>query len=336
MPRPELRGLMKRREFISLLSGAVVVWPLGVGAQQPAMPVVGFLNGGTPGAWASFVSGFRRGLTEAGFVEGRNVAIEFRWAEGLIDRVPGFIADLTQRQVAVIFVGGSDAVVLAAKSAISSVPIVFATGGDPVEYGIVASLNRPAGNATGVTIITAALWPKRLELLRELASSKSLFGVLVNPNHPSSAASTKDVREAARTLGQEILVVNARTERDIDMAFDTLVQQRVNGLLVANDPLFTGRREQLIALASRYAIPTVYDRPEFTKAGGLMSYGASTVDQYRQAGFYTGRVLKGEKPADLPVLQPTKFELSVNLKTAKALGLTVPPSLVARADEVIE
>ncbi len=328
---------MKRREFIKVIAGSTTaVWPLAVGAQQPAMPVVGFLNGGTPGAWVSFVSGFRRGLTEAGFVEGRNVTIEFRWAEGLIDRVPGFIADLAQRQVAVIFVGGSDAVVLAAKSAISSIPIVFATGGDPVEYGIVASLNRPGGNATGVTIITAALWPKRLELLRELASSKSLFGVLVNPNHPSSAASTKDVREAARALGQEILVVNARTERDIDMAFDTLVQQRVNGLLVANDPLFTGRREQLIALAARHAIPTVYDRPEFTKAGGLMSYGASTVEQYRQAGFYTGRVLKGEKPADLPVMQPTKFELSVNLKTARALGLTVPASLVARADEVIE
>jgi putative ABC transport system substrate-binding protein len=262
--------------------------------------------------------------------------IEFRWAEGLIDRVPRFIADLTQRQVAVVFVGGSDAVVLAAKTAISTIPIVFATGGDPVDYGLVASMNRPGGNATGVTVITAALWPKRLELLRELVSSPGLFGVLVNPSHPSSAASTKEVREAAHTLGQEILVVNVRTERDFDTAFSTLVQNRVSGLLVANDPLFTGRREQLIALASQHAIPTVYDRPEFTKAGGLMSYGASTVEQYRQAGFYTGRVLKGEKPADLPVLQPTKFELSVNLKTAKALGLRVPPSLLVAADEVIE
>jgi putative ABC transport system substrate-binding protein len=327
---------MRRREFIGFIGGVAATWPFTARAQQPAMPIVGFLNGGTPGAWASFVTGFRRGLTEAGFVEGRNVAIEFRWAEGLIDRVPGFIADLTQRQVAVVFVGGSDAVVLAAKTAISTIPIVFATGGDPVDYGLVASMNRPGGNATGVTVITAALWPKRLELLRELVSSPGLFGVLVNPSHPSSAASTKEVREAAHTLGQEILVVNVRTERNFDTAFSTLVQNRVSGLLVANDPLFTGRREQLIALASQHAIPTVYDRPEFTKAGGLMSYGASTVEQYRQAGFYTGRVLKGEKPADLPVLQPTKFELSVNLKTAKALGLRVPPSLLVAADEVIE
>jgi putative ABC transport system substrate-binding protein len=254
----------------------------------------------------------------------------------MIERVPDFIADLASRQVAVIFAGGSDAVVLAAKAAVSTVPIVFATGGDPVEYGIVASLNRPGGNATGVTIVTAALWPKRLELLRELVPSANLLGVLVNPSHPSSAASTMEVQRAARALGQEIVILNVRSERDFDATFATLLQQKAGGLLVANDPLFTARREYLIALASRHAIPTVYDRPEFVKAGGLMSYGASTVEQYRQAGIYTGRVLKGEKPADLPVLQPTKFELAINLNTARALRLKVPLTLQVAADEVIE
>jgi putative ABC transport system substrate-binding protein len=327
---------MRRREFIVLV-GAASAWPLGVGAQQPGgIPMVGFLNGGTPHAWASFIAGFRRGLAESGFVENQNVAIEFRWAEGLIERVPAFVTDLTGRRVSVIFAGGSDAVVLAVKAALTTTPIVFATGGDPVEYGLVKSMNRPGGNATGVTVITAALWPKRLELLRELVPKAGVIGVLINPSHPSAAASTKEVQAAAGAIGQRVLIKNVRSERDFETAFAIFVQERIGGLLVANDPLFTGQRERLVALTSRHAIPTIFDRPEFTKAGGLMSYGASTVEQYRQAGLYVGRILKGDKPGDLPVLQPTKFVLAINLKAAISLGLKVPLTLQVAADEVIE
>ena len=326
---------MRRREFFSVLGG-VIAAPLVASAQQSALPVIGFINGGDPEAWSLFLAGFRRGLSETGHVEGRTTVVEYRWAEGVIARVPDFLADLADRQPAVIFAGGSDALVLAAKAAITTIPIIFAVGGDPVEYGLVKSLNRPDGNATGVTIITAALWPKRLELLRELVPSVRMIGVLVNPSHPSAAAGTQAVRVAARAIGQEVLILNVSTERDIDAAFATLAREKVGGLLVANDPLFTGHRRQLVALASRHAIPTIYDRPEFAKVGGLMSYGASTVEQYRQAGLYTGRILNGEKPSGLPVLQPTKFELAINLKTAKVLGLSVPLTLQVTADEVIE
>ena len=287
-------------------------------------------------AWAAFVAAFRRGLSETGYVEGQNVAIEFRWAEHQIDRVPGLVADLVRRPVAVIFAGGNDAAVLAVKAAISAIPIVFAIGGDPVEYGLVSSLNQPGGNVTGVMIVSSELWPKRLDLLRELVPSASVIGVLVNPNHPSAAASTNGARTAAGTIGRRVVVVNASSEHDFETAFATLSQQGVGALLVANDTLFLGWRERLAALAALHAVPAIYDRRDYAEAGGLISYGATAVDQYRQCGLYVGRILKGAKPADLPVWQPTKFELVINLKTAKALGIAVPNSMQLLADEVIE
>jgi putative ABC transport system substrate-binding protein len=326
---------MRRRDFIAALGGAAVM-PFAARAQQSPIPVIGFLNGGTPGAWAAFVAAFRRGLSETGYVEGQNVAIEFRWAEHQIDRVPGLVADLARRQVAVIFAGGNDAAVLAVKAAISAIPIVFAIGGDPVEYGLVSSLNQPGGNVTGVMIVSSELWPKRLDLLRELVPSASVIGVLVNPNHPSAAASTNGARTAARTIGRRVVVVNASSEHDFDTAFATLSQQGVGALLVANDTLFLGWRERLAALAALHAVPAIYDRRDYAEAGGLISYGATAVDQYRHCGLYVGRILKGAKPADLPVWQPTKFELVINLKTARALGIAVPNSMQLLADEVIE
>jgi putative ABC transport system substrate-binding protein len=300
------------------------------------MPVIGFLNGGTPSAWAAFVAAFRRGLSETGYVEGQNVVIEFRWAEHQIDRVPGFIADLTHRQVAVIFAGGNDAAVLAVKAAVSAIPIVFAVGGDPVEYGLVSSFNKPGGNVTGATIISSVLWPKRLELLRELVPSANVIGVLVNPNNPSATASINEVQMAARAIGRTVVVLNTSSERDFDTAFATLAQHRVGALLIANDTLFLGRRERIAALAALHGVPAIYDRRDYAEAGGLMSYGATTVGQYYQCGLYVGRILKGAKPADLPVEQPTKFELVINLKAAKALGLEIPPKLLFTADEAIE
>ena len=327
---------MRRRDFLGVISGAAVVLPLAARAQQPAMPVIGFLSGRSLRSDAHLVTAFRQGLNETGYVEGRNVQIEFRWAEGQFDRLRVMAADLVDRQVTAIFAGGMDTDIRGVRTVITTTPTVFATGGDPVGLGLVASLNRPGGNATAVTVIAAELMPKRLELLRELVASATFVAVLVNPNDANAASYTKDAEVAAATLGLQVRVVHAGTEAEFDTAFDTLVKANANALLVTVNTLFINKREKLLALAARHAVPAMYDRREFPAAGGLMSYGANIVEQYRQSGVYIGRILGGVKPAGLPVLQPTKFELVINLKTAKALGLTVPLSLLGRADEVIE
>jgi putative tryptophan/tyrosine transport system substrate-binding protein len=329
---------MRRRQFITMLGGAAassLSWPLAARAQQPAMPVIGFLSSRSP-ADEQFVAAFGQGLNEAGFVERRNVTIEYRWAENQLDRLPALAAELARRQVAVILAVGGSAPALAAKAATSTIPVVFIIGGDPVKLGLVASLNRPGGNVTGVTILSGALTAKRLELLRELVPGSGVVACLVNPSSPEIETQLTDIRAVSRTFGQEIPVLNASNERDIDAAFATLVHQQIGGLLVANDGFFVGRREQLVALAARHAIPAMYFLREFASAGGLMSYGNSLADAYRQVGTYAGRILKGAKPADLPVEQAVKIELVINLKTAKALGLDVPTTLLLRANEVIE
>ncbi len=301
------------------------------------MPVIGFLNGASSETFAHLAAAFRQGLSEAGYVEGRNVAIEYRWAEGEYDRLPALAAELVRRQVAVIAAGGGVAAALAAKAATTTIPIVFSGGGgDPVKLGLVASLNRPGGNVTGVSILTAALGAKRLGLLRELLPSATLIAVLINPTNPNSEIQLKDIEEAARTVGQQIFILYASNERDFDAAFAIIVERRAGALVVGADPYFNSRRDQLAGLAARHAIPAMYEQREFAVAGGLASYGTSLTDSFRQVGDYAGRILKGEKPADLPVMQPTRFELVINLKTATALRLTVPPTLLARADEVIE
>jgi putative tryptophan/tyrosine transport system substrate-binding protein len=326
---------MKRREFITLLGGAAA-WPLAARAQQPAMPVVGFLSGRSLASDAHLVKAFREGLSERGYVEGQNVAIEFRWAESQFDRLPALAADLVGRKVAVVFAGGLDVSIRAIRAAISGTPVVFATSGDPVELGLVASFNRPGGNVTAVTLISAVLWPKRMELVRVMIGTPTMVALMVNPNNPTTEAITKDVQAAAQTLGLKTQVLHASTDRDIDAAFETLAQQRASALLLQSDPVFNDRRDKLVALAARHAMPAIYDRRDFPAAGGLMSYGASAVDQYRQSGLLVGRILKGAEPAELPVMQPTKFEFVINFKTAKALGLQIPEKLLALADEVIE
>ena len=326
---------MRRREFISLIGGAVAAWPFAARAQQPAMPVVGFLSGRSLASDAHLVAAFRQGLNETGYVEGRNVKIEFHWAEAQFDRLRVMAADLVGRQVAAIFAGGMDTDIRGVRAVITTTPTVFATGGDPVGLGLVASLNRPGGNATAVTVIAAELMPKRLELLRELVASATFVAVL-DPNDANAASYTRDAEAAGRTLGLQIRVVHAGSEADFDTAFATLVKAGANALLVTVNTLFINKREKLIALAARHAVPAMYDRREFPAGGGLMSYGASITEQYRQSGVYIGKILGGVKPAELPVLQPTKFELVINLKIAKALGITIPPSVLATADEVIE
>jgi putative ABC transport system substrate-binding protein len=326
---------MRRREFLGALVGAVAM-PLAARAQQSAMPVVGFLSGRSLTSDSDLVAAFQRALNEAGYINGQNVAIEFRWADGQLDRLPELAADLVERKVAVIFAGASDTAVGALRVVAATVPVVFATGSDPVAGRLVASLNRPGGNLTGVTVITNALWPKRLELVRELIAPTPLIAFLVNSNNLNHTPAMRELNAVARGIGQDVMVLNANAEGDFETAFATLSEKRASALIVSDDTLFTNSRAALAALAARHAVPAIYGRREFAAAGGLMSYGASTVDQYYQSGVYVGRILKGAKAADLPFLQPTKFEMTINLKTAKALGLTVPPTLIARADEVIE
>jgi putative ABC transport system substrate-binding protein len=332
--------LYKRREFIALIGGAVaapaLLWPLRARAQQ-AMPVIGFLSIRSSDTDAQLLVSFHQGLSQGGFVEGRNVAIEYRYAEGQPDRLPSLASDLVRRQVTLIATTGGAQAALAAKTATSAIPIVFTLGTDPVREGLVQSLHRPGANLTGVTTSYDEAAPKRLGLLREILPNAALIGVLVNPNDPITASSETDLmRTAARSVAQRIEILQAGTERDIDSAFATLIDMRADALVVAPDALFATQAHQLVALAARHAIPTLYWRREFAVAGGLMSYGSSLADALRVVGVYAGRILKGEKPGDLPVQQPTKFELIVNVKTAKAIGLTISESFLARADEVIE
>jgi putative tryptophan/tyrosine transport system substrate-binding protein len=328
---------MKRREFVALLGGAAAAWPLAARAQQSAMPVIGFLNGGSAQGYAPMSAAFLNGLGEAGYADGRNVTIEYRWAEGQIDRLPALAADLVQRQVAEI-VATSTPAVLAAKAATSTIPIVFEIATDPVQLGLVVSLSRPDGNMTGVTATNAEIAPKRLQLLHELLPTARVMALLVNPGNPIVAdAATSEMQAAARTLGLELQVVNASTESDLDAMFTKLNSSQVGGLVQSTgDPFFASHTGQIGALAAKHAIPAVAANREFAASGGLLSYGADITESYRLAGIYAGRILKGDKPADLPVQQATKVELVINLKAAKALGITVPIPLLGRADEVIE
>jgi putative tryptophan/tyrosine transport system substrate-binding protein len=327
---------MRRREFITLLGGAGVGWPLAARAQQPAMPVIGYLGPESPAVFASRVRAFRQGLGETGYAEDRNVAIEFRWAEGQHNRLPALAADLVARQVAVIVAPGGAPGGLAAKSATTTIPIVFEMGADPVAIGLVGNLNRPGGNLTGVSSLNVQVTPKRLEILHEVVPAAAEVAVLVNPTSPTADSQLRNLQAAARTLGLHLHVLRASAERDFDTVFATLLQLRAGGLVVSSDGFFATHSEQLAALTIRHAVPAIHQSRDFTVAGGLMSYAGSFVESHRQAGVYTGRILKGERPADLPVQQVTKVELFINLKTAKALGITFPLTLLGRADEVIE
>jgi len=325
---------MKRRDFITVLGGAAA-WPLAARAQQPAMPVIGFLSPSSAQRTAQLLAAFRQGLNEIGYAEGRTVTIEYGWADGQSDRLPALAAELLRRKVAVFATGGP-AAALAAKAASTTIPLVFVSSSDPVQLGLVASFNRPGGNATGVSFIASELVAKQSELLHQLVPNAAVIGVLVNPTSANAEVQLKDVPAAARTLGLEIVVQNASSERDFDAVFAALVQQRAGALVVGSDPLFYTRRQQLAAMATRQALPAIYADREYAEAGGLMSYGTSIAAAFRQAGVYTGRILRGEQPAELPVMQATKFDLTINLITAKALGITVPPGLLVAADEVIE
>ena len=327
---------MKRREFIRLVGGATAAWPLAARAQQPALPLVGFLGTGSAESEAFRVAAVREGLMEAGYVEGRNVAFEYRWAEDRYERLTALAAELVRRDVAVIVAIGGNTSAVAAKPATETIPIIFAIGGDPIKMGLVASLNRPGGNITGVAFLVATLVAKQFEVLHEAVPKSALIGYLINPSVANSETDTKNVLAAAESVGQRLRVVQARTDSELDATFVTLVQERAGALVVGGDPFFLTRRAKIVELAARHKMPAIYPLKEYAAAGGLMSYGTSITEALHVAGLYAGRILKGEKPADLPVQQSTKVELIVNLKTAKALGLTIPLSLLGRADEVIE
>jgi putative ABC transport system substrate-binding protein len=330
-------GTIGRRELIAGLCGGAAAWPLAAQAQQPAMPVIGYLGSESADLFAGRLRAFHQGLSETGYVEGKNVAVEYRWAENQRDRFPGLLADLVDREVTVIVAVTGTPPALAAKAATTTIPIVFVTGGDPVALGLVTSLNRPGGNLTGVSTLTVELGPKQLEVLRELVPTATIIALLVNPTNPTNAETlSRDLQAAARTLGLQLHVLHASTERDFDAVFASLPRLRAGALVIGSDPFFNSRRQQLVTLASRHAMPTMYPFREYVTVGGLISYGNSFIDAHRRVGVYTGSLLKGQKPADLPVEQSVKAELVINLKTAKALGLDVPVTLVARADEVIE
>jgi putative tryptophan/tyrosine transport system substrate-binding protein len=327
---------MRRRDFMALLGGSAVAWPFAARAQQPAMPVIAFLSGQFASQVAPFVAAFREGLKSAGYVEGENVLIVFRYADSQRDKLPAIVADLARDGPAVIVATGGTPVTLAAKAAASTIPIVFAIGGDPVALGVVANLNRPGGNATGACYFFNTLGPKRLEILHELVPKAKVIGYLANPTNPSLESESREMQNAARALGLDVRVQKASNQREIDLAFASFAQECVDAVISAADVMFTIRRDQVVSLAARHALPASYHSREIPEVGGLTSYGPSQAQAYRQAGIYTGRILKGEKPGDLPVVQATKFELIFNLKTAKAIGLEIPPTLLARADEVIE
>ena len=327
---------MRRREFITLIGGAAVAWPLAVRAQQPAMPVIGFLGAGSRESDAYRAAAVRKGLMEAGFVEGKNVAFEYRWAEDRYERLPALAAELVRLEIAVIVAIGGITSAVAAKSATATIPIVFEIGGDPIGMGLVASLNRPGSNITGVSFLTGTLVAKQFEVLHETVPKTALIGFLVNPTNPDADNETKSARAAAGSVGQNIVIVQARKDSELETAFATLVQQRAGALVICADPFFNNQRDKLVELAARQKLPAIYTLREFVVAGGLMSYGTSVTEALRLSGLYAGRILKGEKPADLPVQQSTKVELYINLKSAKALGITIPYVLVARADEGIE
>jgi putative ABC transport system substrate-binding protein len=327
---------MKRRAFITLLGGAAAAWPFAARAQQAAMPVIGFLSSRSPDEAKHLVAAFRTGLQTGGYVEGQNLAIEYRWAEGQYDRLPMLAADLVRRGVAVLVTTGGEPSALAAKAATSAIPIVFTVGGDPVKIGLVASLNRPGGNATGVSLLTTAPEAKRLGLLHELAPSPAVIGVLINPNYQEAVAQAHEVQEAARVIDRRVQIANASSDRELEPAFAALVQERAAALLVCADPFFDTRRDHIVALAAQHKLPAIYQFRDYAVAGGLMSYGISITDGYRQMGIYTGQVLKGAKPADLPIYQSIKFELVINLTTAKVLDIKISDNMLSLADEVIE
>jgi putative ABC transport system substrate-binding protein len=327
---------VKRREFITLLGGAAAAWPLAARAQQAAMPVVGFLHGGSPGERTHLIAAFRQGLGAAGYVEGQNVTVEYRWAEEQFDRLPALAAELVRRRVSVIATPAGSGATVAAKAATTTIPIVFGSENDPIKAGLVTSFNRPSDNATGIYYFNGGLGEKRLGLIRELLPRAELIGLLLNPNNPLADAITTEVQGAASAVGQQIEVLHASNSREIDAVFTRLRQKAISAFVLSPDPLFFTRRVQLVTLATRHGIPAIYTVREFAQVGGLMSYGTDIAHVYRQVGDYSGRILKGAKPSDLPVMQSTKFELVINLQTARAFDLEIPPTLLARADEVIE